>query len=45
MEYLLIKLECLCRKIYGLVWRWRIRFTANLEKRNVRRTKRTNKKT
>ena len=39
MEYLLIKLECLCRKLYGLVWRWRIRFTANLEKKNVRRIK------
>ena len=42
MEYLLIKLENFCRKLYGLVWRWRIRLTANLEKKNVRKTKRRN---
>ena len=43
MEYLLIKLEYLCRKLYGFVWRLRIRLTMNLEKKYVRRSKRRNK--
>jgi hypothetical protein len=34
MEYLLIKLECLLRKLYGFVWRQRIKFTLkHLKKR------------
>jgi hypothetical protein len=46
MEYLLIKLECLCRKLYAFVWQLRIKLTMNLERRkNVRRIKRTNKRT
>ena len=32
MEYILIKLEYLCRKLYAFVWRWRIRLTMNLKK-------------
>jgi hypothetical protein len=43
MEYILIKLEYLCRKLYAFVWRWRIRLTMNLEKKYVRRSKRRNK--
>ena len=45
MEKFMLILECLCRKLYGFVWRWRIRLTTNLERRNVRRIKRTNKRT
>ena len=36
MEYLLIKLECLLRKLYGFVWRQRIKFTLkHLKKKEI----------
>jgi hypothetical protein len=37
MEYLLIKLECLLRKLYALVWRQRMKFTLSHLKKKKRR--------
>jgi len=45
MEKFMLLLECLCRRLYGFVWRLRIKLTTNLERRNVRKFKKRNTRT